>query len=354
MQCNHRLLSAGSPQTFIKATGVCALSVQIGKKKTIHYMSVIPQLCPPCLIGADLLVRLGAQLDTVNQVLWSLANADSQRLTTEPEQMASGQTIPQACQVASEISVTVPAGTVGFPIRLALLKGQKMSGLQAFFQPLPRFLELNLTVCGTPLLELNNRSTYLLVQNLTRVPIQVTAWTPLGMLIDGSFHDFELTVPVIGNLPQSLVGDNNAENVIYTIPTKMITIAPHDTLEQEAICGAILGTEGDMVVYALVTQPGNMDPSGEATKATPEEPYPGFESEIDQQLAKADALTSQEQRDPSILHSECLFHLLLKDLTCFPQAVPLLVSLQHLACVFFSNQLPQLTPVSLKSLCPAL
>lgn len=200
MPCSHRLLSAGSPLTLCKATGVCALLVKVGNRQALHYVSVVPRLNPPCFIGADLLVRLGAQLDTVNQVLWSLTNADSQSLTADPEHMASGQTIPQACQVASEISVTVPARTVGFPIRLALLKGQKIPGEQAFFQPLPRFLELNLPICGMPLLELNNRSSYLLVQNLTHVQIQIKAWQPLGMLVDSSFHDFELTIPVIGHL----------------------------------------------------------------------------------------------------------------------------------------------------------
>ncbi|KAL7404872.1 hypothetical protein ABVT39_020166 [Epinephelus coioides] len=183
VQRSHRVLSAGSPQTLLNATGVCSLTVRIGKKQVMHYISVVPHLQPPFTIWADLLVRLSVQLDTVNQVLWFLAG--------------TFQVIPQACQVASEIGIMVPARTVGFPIRLAPLKGQKIPGLQAFFQPLPRFQELNLTVCGMPLLELNNCSTYLLVQNLTHVPIQVTAWQLLDMLVDSSFHDFELSVPVM-------------------------------------------------------------------------------------------------------------------------------------------------------------
>ncbi len=297
VQRSHRLLSAQSPQTVLKATGVCALSVRIGKKHVLHYVSVVPQLQPSCLVGADLLVRMGVQLDTVNQVLWSLANPNSHPLSCEPENMASGQTIPQACQVASEVSMVVPAQTAGVPIRLALLKGQKMPGLQAYFQPLPHFLELNLTLCGTPLLELNNRSAYVLVQNLTCAPIQVTARQPLGMLVDSSFHDFELTVPVIGHMPPSLARDDIPDDLVFTFPTKMITIACHNALEQQTICGANLCTEGDMVVYALTTQPGSTDTSGVGLVLKPEEPYPGLESEIEQQLAKADALTTQEQRD---------------------------------------------------------
>ncbi|CAB1439695.1 unnamed protein product [Pleuronectes platessa] len=42
---------------------------------------------------------------------------------------------------------------MGPPIRLEILKGQRIPGPQAFFQPLPSFRELNLEVCGTPKLE---------------------------------------------------------------------------------------------------------------------------------------------------------------------------------------------------------
>lgn len=289
-QRSHRLLSAESPQALLKAMGVCALSIQIGKKQVTHFVSVVPQLQPPFYVRPDLLVRLGAQLDTVNQVLWSQVGTVKHPLNMEPQLVASGHTIPQACQVASEVDLTIPARTAGVPIRLVILKGQKVPGSQAFFQP---FFELNLSVCGTPLLELDNRSTYLLVQNPTHIPVQVTARRPLGMLIDSSFHDFELTIPVIGELPPSLARNGNPNYVLSTFPTKMITIARHESLQNEAICSATLGTGGDMVIYALVTQPGDVASGGDGACSPPKEPYPGFESEIDQQLAKADALTSE-------------------------------------------------------------
>lgn len=61
------------------------------------------------------------------------------------------------CQVPSKVDVTVLLRATSVPICLVILKGQKMPGSQAFFQPLPRFWELNLTVCSMPLLKLNNR-----------------------------------------------------------------------------------------------------------------------------------------------------------------------------------------------------
>ncbi|KAK9523659.1 hypothetical protein VZT92_017572, partial [Zoarces viviparus] len=287
---------------MLKAIGVCALHVRIGVKQVTHLISVVPQLHPPFFVGAGLLVRLGAILDTVHQVLWSQASAERYPLITEPEHMVSGQTIPQACQVASETGMTVPARTAGVPIRLAILKGQKLPSAQAFFQPLPRFGELNLTVCGTPLLEVNNRSSYVLVQNLTYSPIQVTGGQPLGMLVDQSFHDFELTVPVVGELPPSLAGDGDLNGLLYTFPTKMIAIVRHEMLQSEAIHNASLSAGGDMIVYTLTTSPGDATSEVTGTHPPTDEPYPGFEAEMEQQLTKSDAPTTETQRD-ALRHS---------------------------------------------------
>lgn len=296
MQKTHWLLSAELPQTFLKATGVSVLTIQIGNRQVRHAVSIVPQLHSPFLVGADLLVRLGTQLDTVNQVLWSQAKAAGPSFITEPDNMASGQTIPQACQVLNEVDVTIPARTAGVPIRLIICKGQKLPVSQAFFQPSPRFGEPSLSVCGTPLLEVNNRTTYLLVQNLSHAPVQVPIKQPLGVLIDSSFHDFELTIPVIGELPPSLVRDNQFGNLLLTFPTKMIMVTRHETLQNEAICGTALSSEGNMVVYALAAKPEETTSRGDTACSPSKEPYSGFESEVEQQLLRADALTTDEQR----------------------------------------------------------
>lgn len=150
-QCNHDPESCESSVTpftsppsdpcpfptheSFKAIGVCALCIQIGKVSHTHFMTVVPQRDVPFLIGVDILVRLGAQLDTVNQVRWSQADIDS-------EPMVSGQTIPQTCQTASEFDLVIPARSAGTPVRLMILKGQKLHSTCAFFPPLPYFWEL--------------------------------------------------------------------------------------------------------------------------------------------------------------------------------------------------------------------
>lgn len=69
---------------------------------------------------------------------------------------------------------------------------------------------------------------------------QVTEWQPLGMLVDSTFPDFELMVPVVVELPPSLVRDHNMDNPLFTFPSKIITIACHKSLRNEAICNAAL------------------------------------------------------------------------------------------------------------------
>ncbi|MEQ2162801.1 hypothetical protein GOODEAATRI_023527, partial [Goodea atripinnis] len=161
-----------------------------------------------------------------------------------------------ACQVINESNALIPQRTVGVPIRLIVKKGQKLQSTHVFFQPLPYFQELNLVVCGTPMLELSNRSTYLLVENPTQVPIQVTMRKPLGMLIDSSFQDFELTIPVIGDLPLFVSGRQDCPDILFTFPSDMITVERHDVLTTKSTCGATLGAEGHLVVYSLATHPG--------------------------------------------------------------------------------------------------
>ena len=258
-------------------------------------MSVVPKLSHSVYVGADILVRLGAQVDRINQVLWSQAKIESGLLTETPENMCSGQTIPQACQTAREFDVAIPARTAGVSVHLMIRKGQELQCSQAFFQPAPYFFELNLTVCGTPLLELTNCSAYLLVQNLTNHTTQITAREPLGYLIDSAFHDFELTIPVIGELPSTLPGAKGYGQVYFTHPTQMVSICPRESMHADAVCRVDLSQTNEMVVHAIVSEHSSALSDG-VNLPPQEEPYSGFEVEAQQQLDKADALETDTQR----------------------------------------------------------
>ncbi|KAJ8356308.1 hypothetical protein SKAU_G00191020 [Synaphobranchus kaupii] len=295
VQKSHRLLSAELPQAPVKSIGVCALTLQIGGREFVHYVSVTPHLSHSFYIGVDILVRPGAQLDMINQVVWSQANIGRNKLTAQPEQMCSGQTVPLACQVASEFDVVIPSRTTRVPLRLMILRGQELDSTQTFFQPSPHLFELNIMVRGSPLLEVANRSVYLLVQNLTHRATQVTARKPLGYLIDSSYHDFELTIPIIGELPNSLREFENGEGVYLTHPTNMIAIFPQEPIQSSTVCHVDLGVKVGMVLHTSTMTP-NASSSGDAGTLLLEEPYLDFESEVQQQLSRADALKGDAQR----------------------------------------------------------
>ncbi|MEQ2178117.1 hypothetical protein GOODEAATRI_010649, partial [Goodea atripinnis] len=207
-----------------------------------------------------------------------------------------------ACQVISETNSLIQQRTAGVPIRLIAKKGEKLQSTRIFFQPLPYFRELNLVVRGTPMLELSNRLTFLLVENPTQVPIQVTTRKPLGMLIDSSFHDLELTIPVIGDLPLFVSGRQDSPDILFTFPSD-IKVERHEILTAKSTCGATLGAEGNLVVYALATHPGKPGQEEPRTRDSSSEPYPGFETEVNKQLEKANALSTKqkEQRLRSFL-----------------------------------------------------
>ncbi|MEQ2178540.1 hypothetical protein GOODEAATRI_015114, partial [Goodea atripinnis] len=70
----------------------------------------------------------------------------------------------------------------------------------------------------------------------------------------------------------------------------------HDVLATKSTCGATLGAEGNLMVYALATHPGQLAQEEPGTRDSSSEPYPGFETEVSEQLEKADALSTVVER----------------------------------------------------------
>ena len=99
-----------------------------------------------------------------------------------------------------------------------------------------------------------NRSAYLLVQNLTNITAQITSHEPLDYLIGSAFHDFELTIPVIGELPSSLTGAEDYGQVYFTGPTQMVSICPRESMHANAICCVHLSQTNETVVHAIVSE----------------------------------------------------------------------------------------------------
>lgn len=168
----------------------------------------------PVLIGQDPLTNWLHILTAIVGPSWdSQATLQSRpewrTLQVFPSTSLSEKTNTQACQVVSEF------------------KRQKIPGSRTFFQPLSHFWDLKQTVCGMPLLALNG--CLIIYQNLTHAPIQVTAWHPLWMLVDSSFHDFEFMIPVIGELTPSLAGDDN----VLPSPPKTVWWMSSHTGKQE-------------------------------------------------------------------------------------------------------------------------
>ncbi len=261
-------------------------------------------------IGADIMVRLNACIDTVNDIICAPL---SHQLTTTVnlENLQSGQTMPDACAMITEQEATIPAYSKSVSVYLNMRPGQTLNSKLSFFQPFRTCLKLRLTVEATPLIEVSSRAVYVLFNNCTAQDIHVPKASHLGWLINQAFHDFELTVPVIGPIPGQLTSDECNDTITYTKPHEIIPITSILPVSRESICRSELTDDTHLVVYAVSTQPATESPTqvtigaqSPSNDLTAEEPFAGFNAQIQQILSEVDSLHNEVGRQglKEILH----------------------------------------------------
>ncbi len=160
-----------SPWSTTMATSkiICALDIRWNNRHLSHYFLVVPDLPHDIYIGADILVRLNACIDTINDIIWAPL---SHQLTTSVnlKNLQSGQTMPDA--YSKSVSV-----------RLNMRPGQTLNSKLGFFQPSRTCLKLGLTLEATPLIEVSSRAVYVLFNNCMAQDIHFPKANHLGWLI---------------------------------------------------------------------------------------------------------------------------------------------------------------------------
>ncbi len=178
-----------SPWSTTMATSkiICALDIRWNNRQLSHYFLVIPDLPHDIYIGADIMVRLNAHIDTVNNIIWAPL---SHQLTTSVnlKNLQSGQTMPDACAMITEQGATIPAYSKSVSVRLNMRPGQTLNSKLSFFQPSRTCLKLGLTLEATPLIEVSSRAIYVLFNNCMAQDIHVPKASHLGWLINQAFH----------------------------------------------------------------------------------------------------------------------------------------------------------------------
>ncbi len=185
---------------------ICTLDIRWNNRHLSHYFLVVPDLHHDIYIGAYIMVRLNACINTVNDITWAPL---LHQLTTSVnlKNLESGQTMPDACAMITEQEATIPAYSKSVNVRLNMRPGQTLNSKLSFFQPSRTCLKLVLTLEATPLIEVSSRAVYVLFNNCMAQYIHVPKASLLGWLINQTFHDFELTLPVIGPIPAQLTSD---------------------------------------------------------------------------------------------------------------------------------------------------
>ncbi len=293
-----------SPWSTTMATSkiICALDIRWNNRQLSHYFLVIPDLPHDIYIGADIMVRLNAHIDTVNNIIWAPL---SHQLTTSVnlKNLQSGQTMPDACAMITEQGATIPAYSKSVSVRLNMRPGQTLNSKLSFFQPSRTCLKLGLTLEATPLIEVSSRAIYVLFNNCMAQDIHVPKTRHLAWLINQAFHDFELMVPVIGPIPAQLMSDGYNDTITFTKPHEVIAITSILPVSRESVCRSELMDDTHLTVYAVSTQPATEPPTRVTSEAqspfndlTAEEPYAGFNTQIQQILSDADALHNEVER----------------------------------------------------------
>ncbi|KAL1268841.1 hypothetical protein QQF64_034204 [Cirrhinus molitorella] len=211
--------------------------------------------------------------------------------------------MPDTCAMINEQEATIPAYSKSVSVRLNMRPGQTLNSKLGFFQPSRTCLKLVLTLEATPLIEVSSRAVYVLFNNCTAKDINVPKASHLGWLINQAFHDFELMVPVIGPIPVELMSDKCDDNVTCTKPHESITITSILPVSKESVCRSELTDDTHLAVYAVSTQTATETSAQVTIKAQSpptdvitEEPYPGFNAQVQQILSEADALHSEANR----------------------------------------------------------
>ncbi len=255
------------------------------------------------------MVRLNACIDTVNDIIW--VPLSHQLITSvNLKNLQSGQTMPDACAMITEQEATIPAYSKCVSVRLNMQPGQTLNSKLGFFQPSRACLKLGLTLEATPLIEVSSRDVYVLFNNCTAQYIHVPKASYLG-LINQAFHDFELTVPVIGPIPAQLMSGEYNDTITFSKPHEIIAITSLLPVSRESVCRSELTDDTHLAVYAVSTQPVTESPTqvtigaqSPSNDLTAEEPYAGFNAQIQQILSEADALHNEVDRQglKEVLH----------------------------------------------------
>ncbi len=204
---------------------ICTLDIQWNNRHLSLYLLVVPDLPHDIYIGAHIMIRLIACIDTVNDIIWAPM---SHQLTTSVnfKNLQSSQTMPDACAMITEQEATIPAYSKNVCVGLNMRPGQTLNSKLSFFQPSRTCLKLELTLEATPLIEVSSRAVYVVFNNYMAQDSHVPKASHLRWLINQAFHDFELTVPVIGPYQHNYRRTNamktyHSQNLMKSLP------APH-------------------------------------------------------------------------------------------------------------------------------
>ena len=173
---------------------------------------------------SDIVVRLGVQVDTVNNVLWSLTSVCDTSSHPNLNKLKSGQTISEACQVAYAQHGTISAYTLNIPTQIHNATRPESQSLTSSALTITTILWAR-TLPGS-----HTPSGHRFKSHIP-VNMQHHCWsilnskaTAMGWYIITKFHDFELGIPILGCISPLLLLGHQTRQVVYIKPWKAVLL----------------------------------------------------------------------------------------------------------------------------------
>ncbi len=134
---------------------ICALDIKWNNRHLSHYFLIVQYLPHYIYTGADIMVRLKACIDTVNDIIWAPLSHQLYN-SVNLKNLQSSQTMPDACAMIMEQEATIPAYSNSVSICLNMQPCQTLNSKLGFFQTSRTCLKLGLTLKATALIEVSS------------------------------------------------------------------------------------------------------------------------------------------------------------------------------------------------------
>lgn len=203
----------------------CLLTIHMGNRTITHVFIVLNNPQTLICLGNDLLHRLAAQIDLINDCLWSRLKGDPEGFQDNKQALKFQQQMPYAVEVQVPQLVIIPKGVNNFPLPIQGKKGQKLKSSATLICLSHKIQQEGMSVTHTPIVDIYLSPGYIYVHNFSNQDIILPKGTCIGLALEKEYYTFGFINQVIGLLPERYLSEEQlVEQSFHSLPEGMFTI----------------------------------------------------------------------------------------------------------------------------------